>query len=91
MSSSTVVVQAIANAIKSSGVVVEVEREDFLTILRQSEKPLIVHASSKILRTTHRYLTSYKGLAFYTKVSEPLDFLMSVELVEAKKIVVPDL
>ena len=39
MSGSAVVVQAIANAIKSSGVVVEVEREGFLTILRQSEKP----------------------------------------------------
>ena len=82
---------AIANAIKASGVVVEVSSEDFLTIVQCSERALIVHAQSKIIRTTHKYLTSYKGLAFYTKVSEPLGFKSQVELIEAKKISIPDL
>ncbi len=91
MSGSAVIINAIANAIKASGVVVELAREDFLTIVRQSEKPLIVHAPSKLIRTKHKYLTSYKGLAFYTKVDQPLDFLSEVELIEAKKISVPDL
>ncbi len=82
---------AIANAIKASGVVVEVSSEDFMTIIQCSQGALIVHAQSKIIRTTHKYLTSYKGLAFYTKVSEPLEFKNHVELIEAKKISIPDM
>jgi len=86
-----VAVQAMANAIKSSGIVVEVEEEDFLRILKRSESPLVVHASSKIFRMKHKYLTSYKGLAFYTVVSEPLSFSKQTELIESKKISIPDM
>lgn len=86
-----VAVQAMANAIKSSGVVVKVEAEDFLAILKRSESPLVVHASSKIIRTKHRYLTSYKGLAFFTVVGEPIRLSKNIELIESQKISIPDM
>ena len=90
-SAAAITTNVIANAIKSSGVVVEVSPEDFLIIVQRSEHALVVHAQSKILRTTHKYLTSYKGLAFYTKVGEPLKFVSEVELIEAKRISIPDM
>ncbi|MEM8488816.1 MAG: hypothetical protein AAF564_24945 [Bacteroidota bacterium] len=82
---------AVANAIKASGVVVQVEPAEFLKIAGQSEKPLIVYAPTKVIRTTHKYLTSYKGLAFYTKANDPLVFKEPVEMVTAKKISIPDM
>ena len=86
-----VVTNMIANAIKASGVLLQVSAEDFQKIVKQSEKALIVHATSKIVRTRHTYLTSYKGLAFYTKVWDPLALLGNIELIEAKKITIPDM
>ena len=83
--------RTLANALKASGVIVEVSPKDFLTIVRRNEPALIVHAQSKIIRTTHKYLTSYKGLAFYTRVNDPLSFLSKVEMIEAKKISIPDM
>lgn len=89
--SAVILTSVIANAIKASGVLVQVSSEDFLNIVKLSEEPLIVHARNKILRTTHTYLTSYKGLAFYTKVHDPLVLLGDFELIEAKKITIPDM
>ncbi|MBX2818244.1 MAG: hypothetical protein KTR29_01145 [Rhodothermaceae bacterium] len=91
MSAVPVVVSNLANAVKAMGVVIEVAPEAFLSILHQSENALVVHAPSGMIRISHKYLTSYKGLTFYTKVSDPLEFLTSVELVEAKRITIPDL
>ena len=89
--SAAIIMNAVANAIKASGVLVQVEPAEFLKITRLSEKPLVVYAPSKMLRTTHKYLTSYKGLAFYTKDSEPLVFKEPVEFVTAKKLTIPDM
>ena len=83
---SSVHVHALANAIKAQGVIVEVSPNDFDAILRQTEKPLVVHAESKIIRVTHKYLTSYRGMVFYTRLKEPLQFSRPVEMVEAKKL-----
>ena len=82
--------QAIANAVKASGVIVRVEGRDFLNLLRKTEAPLVVYSRGGVFTTKHKYLTSYKGLAFFTKVKEPLDLPMKAEVVVAEKIWVPD-
>ncbi len=81
----------IANALKAQGVVVEVTPEDFEKIIKKIEFPLVVCAQSKIIRTTHKYLTSYKGLAFYTKSREPISLSSNVERIDAKSLSVPEL
>ena len=91
MSAVPVVVNNLANAIKVTGVVVEVDADAFLAILQQSEKALVVHAPSGVLRISHKYLTSYKGLTFYTKAKDPLVFLSNAELIEAKRMTIPDI
>lgn len=80
---------AIVEASKASGTVVSVPPEGFLEILRKSENPLVVVASGGVFGKKLDYLTSYKGLCFYTRSSEPLQLPSRAETVSAKKIWIP--
>ncbi|MBN2588598.1 MAG: hypothetical protein JXA96_01955 [Sedimentisphaerales bacterium] len=80
---------AIANAIKASGAIVSVESTDFMTIVNKMENPLVVYSQSTFFSTKYCYLTSYKGLIFYTKTDTALMLKSSVELIQSKKIWVP--
>lgn len=80
---------AIANAIKASGAIVRVEPGDLTNILRRQENPLIVHSSGGVFSTSHSYLCSYKGLAFFAKSPEPLRLPAGAEVIEARKIWIP--
>ncbi|MGD2175401.1 MAG: hypothetical protein PVJ27_08365 [Candidatus Brocadiaceae bacterium] len=81
--------QRIAEATKASGVVVRVDPGGFGAILARAESPLVVTARGGILRRHYRYLTGYKGLAFYTKSSSPLPLPEDVEVIEARQIWIP--
>ena len=80
---------AVAQAIKASGVIVRVEPEDFLRILRRQTEPLVVHATGGFFSTSYQYLSSYKGLAFFTKSPAPLSLPNGCEVVQAQKIWIP--
>jgi hypothetical protein len=80
---------AIANAIKASGVVVQVSPEDFQRIVARGEKPLVVCATGGFFSKTYQYLNSYKGFAFFTKSKTPLDLSPKIETVMANKIWIP--
>lgn len=81
---------AIAEALKAMGPIICVEPQDFLAILEKAEKPLVVQSPSGLM-TKYKYLTSYKGLTFFTKSKDPLLIPGSVEMIRAKKIVVPQI
>ena len=81
---------AVANAVKASGAIVEMEPEEFVKVVGRIEKPLIVHAIGGVLKKHNRYLCGYKGMVFYAKSDEPLSFIHAVELVSSKKIWIPD-
>ena len=78
-----------ARAIRASGTIVRLGRDDFLSILGRSEEPLVVSAVSGFFGMSYKYLTSYKGLAFYLQSSEPLKLPANVELIEAERIWIP--
>lgn len=80
---------ATAQAIKASGAIVRVEPEDFLKILARSADPLVISAPGGFLSGGHEYLTSYKGLAFFTNSPKPLDLPAGAEVVAAQKIWIP--
>jgi len=80
---------AIAQAIKASGVIVKMDPEEFLRILERQQAPLVVHATGGFFSTNYQYLTSYKGLAFFTKASSPLDLPHGTEVIESKAIWIP--
>lgn len=77
------------NAIKALGVLVRVEPDDFLAILHRQSSPLVVHAQSGLFSTTYQYLSSYKGLAFFTRSGTPLSLPPDAEVVRAKSIWIP--
>lgn len=79
-----------ANAIKSSGVIVRVPPKVFLAILEKRPDAMLVHAQGGFFQRHERYLTSYKGLAFFTRSDEPLPIPKHVEQIEAAKISLPD-
>ena len=85
------VAAAIANAIKASGVVINVKPEDFAAILRRTERPLVITSEGGVFSTSYKYLTSYKGLAFYTKARAPLTLPADAEIVRAQGISAPQL
>ncbi len=76
-------------AIKASGVIVRVEPDDFVGVLKRQPGALVVHATGWFFGASYKYLTSYKGLAFFTKAPAPLDLPAGTELVQAKAIWVP--
>jgi hypothetical protein len=84
---------AIAEATKASGVIVRIEPNDFEWIVRHNPEPLVVHAPARagflMLSFTNAYLTSYRGLAFYTTSDVPLSFGADCQIVEAQKIWIP--
>ena len=80
---------AIAQAIKASGVLVKVEPEAFSAIISKTESPLIVMAEGGVFNKHFQYLTSYKGLAFYTKTTQQIQFPNRTELIYTQKIWVP--
>ena len=80
---------AIANAIKASGTIVRVSPASFLKIVSKSEEPLVIVAEGGLFSVSYQYLTSYKGLAFFTKSSDPLYLDGSAEIITADKIWIP--
>jgi len=80
---------AIADAIKASGVLVRVAPEEFLKILHRQEEPLVVVAPAGFLQRGWRYLSSYKGLAFFTKSPEALLLSGRALVVTAKSLHIP--
>ncbi|MFL6333007.1 MAG: hypothetical protein ACJ754_06635 [Pyrinomonadaceae bacterium] len=80
---------AIANAIKASGVVVQVSPADFLAVLRKVENPLVVYAEGGFFSKNYQYLVSYKGFAFFTKSSQTILLPAGVETIAARKIWIP--
>jgi CRP-like cAMP-binding protein len=80
---------AIAHAIKASGVLVRLEPDEFARILARSKDPLIVSAQSRFFANKFHYLTSYKGLAFFTKSKTALQLPASAEIVAARGINIP--
>jgi hypothetical protein len=80
---------ATANAIKASGVLVRLEPAEFLRLLQRQPAPLVVTATARLFRTSYQYLTSYKGLAFFTKSPTPLPLPNGCELIPAGSIAIP--
>ena len=80
---------AIAQAIKASGAIVSVEPDNFSKILTRTSKPLVVIAKGGIFKANYQYLTSYKGLIFFTKSSTELMLPGDVEIIMAKGIWIP--
>jgi hypothetical protein len=82
---------AMMNALKASGVVVRMEPADFMALLDRMEEPLVVVGQGGVFRKHAQYLTTYRGLAFFTKSSQALVLPRRAEIVTVRSISVPDM
>ncbi len=89
MAAEGVIVAAIANAIKASGVVVRMEPDQFQQLLYRMTQPLVVVALGGLLKKKYQYLVAYRGLAFFTASVEQIHLPGGCEVIEAKQIWVP--
>ena len=80
---------AAARAIKASGTIVKVEPGELERILARQPGLLVVTAQGGFFSTKHQYLTSYKGLAFFSESATPLSLPDGCEVVAAQKIWIP--
>lgn len=76
-------------AVKASGVIVRVEPDAFIRILEKNRGALVVTAPGGFWSKGCQYLTSYKGIAFYTKSLTELMMPGDVEIVAARQIWMP--
>ena len=74
---------AIGSARQVSGSTEKITASAFLTILRRMSSPLVVVAETGLVKSKFKYLTSYKGLSFYTESSQPIDLPGDAEIVKA--------
>ncbi len=80
---------AAAQAIKASGTIVQVESRVFEHIVSWQDEPLVLRSEGSRFGGRFRYLTSYKGFAFYTKSATPLHIAGKAKLIDVKKIWIP--
>jgi hypothetical protein len=81
---------AAANALKASGALVRLEPGEWLRMVNRMDEPLIVVAAGGVFRKHIRYLTSYKGLVFWTQSSDQLVLPSRSEIISAKSISMPE-
>lgn len=81
--------QARINATKASGAIIKMNPDEFMKIINKTEEPLVVFAKGGFLNRKFRYLTSYRGLFFFTSASEQLSLPSKAELIGADKIWIP--
>jgi hypothetical protein len=89
MAASGAAAAAMIQALKASGVIVRVEPGEFSKLMNCAKDPLIVLAEGGLFSKNYQYLMSYKGIAFFTKSSDPLTLPNGAELVTAGRIWVP--
>ena len=80
---------AVTQAIRASGVLVQVTPEELLSLLDTHPEALVVCTSGGFFSTTYQYLTSYRGLAFYAKSSEELRLPAHCQVIQAQKMWIP--
>jgi hypothetical protein len=80
---------AVAQAIKASGAIVQIQPAEFETLARKAEQPLVVHATGGVFTKHHQYLMGYKGLVFFTKSQTQMNFPLKVEIINANRIWIP--
>ncbi len=65
--------------------IAEVDAETFRAVLKKTDRRLVLHLHTGMPKA-HKYLTRYAGYFFLTKSKEPLDFLLEVEVIHARKL-----
>ena len=80
---------AMAQATKASGAIVDMEPDQFLSILARCDRPLVVVARGGFLDRSFRYLVGHKGLVLHTRSKTELMLPGKTEVIAAKSVWIP--
>lgn len=80
---------AIAQAIKASGAIVRVAPDAFVHLVSREDAPLVVRAPGGVFKKRVDYLTSHRGLVFFTSSPDPLPLPGRTEFIDAGRIWIP--
>ena len=89
MSAGGAAVAAMIQAVKASGAIVRVEASAFSYLVQKSAGALVITSEGWAFGKRYKYLTSYKGLAFYASSSEPLQLPANAEVIPAQSMWMP--
>jgi hypothetical protein len=78
-----------AQAVKASGTLVRVEPDAFVKIVSKNRNALVITAQGGLWNRGFQYLTSYKGIAFFTKSMTEISLPGDTEIVAARQIWMP--
>ena len=76
-------------ALKAMGGVIQLKPAGFMQILERQRGAIVVRATGGIFSTNYQYLTTYKGLTFFTKAKDPIVIPDDADLLDAESIWVP--
>ncbi|MFC2187341.1 hypothetical protein ACFCT7_08470 [Fulvivirgaceae bacterium LMO-SS25] len=80
---------AISQAIKASGSLIRIHPEEFSRMISKMDDGIVVETTVKFFSTSYKYLTSYKGLVFFTKSSNQLSIPSRLEKITASSMWMP--
>lgn len=76
-------------ALRATGVIVEMEPAVLGPLLAKMEAPLVITAEGGFFNPEYQYLVPYRGIVLFAKSSSRLEFPTSAEVIPAKSIRVP--
>ena len=77
-------------ALKAMGPIIVLEPGDFLRILEKNPDGLVIHTPGGLM-SKNKYITSYKGLIFFTKTKDHLELPANIEMMVSKKMSIPQI
>ncbi len=89
MSAAVAATAAISQAIKASGSLIRIDPEEFGRMINKMDDGVVVETTIKFFSTTYKYLTSYKGLIFFTKSTSQLSIPSRLEKITATSMYMP--
>ena len=91
MSTAAVYYASSSNAIKACGSIIRVEPKVFDDIVSKQDNPIVVRTEGGGMSRNYKYLTTYRGLTFHCKSKIELVLPRKVELIDARRMSIPDL
>ncbi len=82
-------VAAIAQAIKASGIFVQLEERDFQQLLYKADRPLVVVSRVGLIKKQYQYMFSHRGFVFSTKSATQVHLPSGAEVIAAARGWVP--
>jgi hypothetical protein len=79
----------IANAVKASGAIIQMNPDQFMKVVEREKEPLVVTATGWLFGTKYKYLFVYRGFFLYTESRTQLRLPSGAEIIGAEKIWVP--